>query len=197
VALLAPWLRAARGIRGTRALPLVACGLLLLGVPDAGAQTAPSREYQIKAVFLYNFPQFVEWPATAFPEDAAPLVIGVLGDDPFGPYLDDIVRGEQVNNRRLTVQRYDTPKDISACQILFVSRSEGRNLERTLAALKGTTVLTVSDADRFAERGGMIQLITENGKIHLRINVEAARASGLTISSKLLRSAQIVASRGD
>jgi hypothetical protein len=107
------------------------------------------------------------------------------------------VRGEQVNNRRLTVQRYDTPKDISACQILFVSRSEGRNLERTLAALKGTTVLTVSDADRFAERGGMIQLITENGKIHLRINVEAARASGLTISSKLLRSAQIVASRGD
>ena len=157
----------------------------------------PSREYQIKAVFLYNFPQFVEWPAAAFPKDASPLVIGVLGDDPFGPYLDDIVRGEQVNDRRLTVQRYDTPKDISACQILFVSRSESRNLERTLATLKGTTVLTVSDADGFAERGGMIQLVTEKGKIHLKINVEAARASGLTISSKLLRSAQIVASRGD
>jgi len=197
VALLAPWLRAARGIRGARALPLAAFGLLLLGALDAAAQTAPSREYQIKAVFLYNFPQFVEWPAAAFPKDASPLVIGVLGDDPFGPYLDDIVRGEQVNDRRLTVQRYDTPKDISACQILFVSRSESRNLERTLAALKGTTVLTVSDADGFAERGGMIQLVTEKGKIHLKINVEAARASGLTISSKLLRSAQIVASRGD
>ena len=78
--------------------------------------------------------------------------------------------------------------------MLFVSRSEGRTLEKTLASVKELDALTVSDARDFAERGGMIQLETENGKIRLKINVNAAKASSLTISSKLLRSAEIVSS---
>jgi hypothetical protein len=197
VALLTTCLRAVRALRGARALRFIAYVLLLLGSLNAKAQAAPSREYQVKAVFLFNFTQFVDWPPAAFAEDTTPLVIGVLGDDPFGRYLDDIIRGEQVNNRRLTVQRYRRPEDLKACQVLFVSRSEDRNLDQELAALKGMDVLTVSDADGFAARGGMIQLITENGKIRLKINVGAAKASSLIISSKLLRSAEIVASRDD
>jgi hypothetical protein len=184
-------------VRDARTLLCIAFGLLLADSLNAHGQSSPSREYQVKAVFLFNFTQFVDWPPAAFPEDTASLVIGVLGDDPFGPYLDEIVRGEQVNNRRLTVRRYRRLEDIAACQVLFISRSEDKNLGKVLTAVKGSDVLTVSDADAFASRGGMIQLATEKGKIRLKINVDAARASSLTISSKLLRSAEIVASRDD
>src|SRR5688500_2932564 len=79
-------------------------------------------EYQLKAVFLFNFAQFVEWPPEAFPENQSPLVIGVLGEDPFGPYLDQIVSGENANNRPLAVQRYRQVEEIKTCHILFISR---------------------------------------------------------------------------
>jgi hypothetical protein len=180
-----------------RALVLVLGLASILGLSVSAQGATPSREYQVKAVFLFNFAQFVEWPPAAFSEENAPLAICVLGDDPFGSYLDDVVRGEQVNSRRLTVQRFRSPDDIKGCQVLFVSKSQNRNLEKALAAVKGMDALTVSDADDFAERGGMIQLETQNGKIRLRINVGAAKSASLTISSKLLRSAEIVASRGD
>jgi YfiR/HmsC-like len=177
---------------------LLAFGLSsIFGVSAAAQASAPSREYQVKAAFLFNFAQFVDWPPAAFAEDSAPLAICVLGDDPFGSFLDDIVRGEQVNSRRLTVRRFRATEGMKGCQVLFVSRSESRNLEKTLALAKGMDALTVSDADDFAARGGMIQLKTESGKIRIKINVNAAKASSLVISSKLLRSAEIVASRND
>ncbi|HLB08361.1 MAG TPA: YfiR family protein [Gemmatimonadaceae bacterium] len=176
--------------------PALALGLLaVFGMSAAAQASAPSREYQVKAVFLFNFAQFVDWPPAVFTEESAPLAICVLGDDPFGSYLDDIVRGEQVNSRRLTVQRFRTPEEIKGCQVLFVSRSESRHLEKTLASAREMDALTVSDAEDFASRGGMIQLTMEYGKIRLKINVDAAKASSLTISSKLLRSAEIVSSR--
>jgi hypothetical protein len=178
-----------------RALSIGGLAVLVLRGASASAQAVPSREYQVKAAFLFNFTQFVDWPPTAFPANSASLVIGVLGDDPFGSYLDDIVRGEQVNSRRLTIQRYRRLQDMKDCQVLFVSRSEVKSLDKTFFALRGTEILTVSDADDFAARGGMIQLTTESGKIRLKINVDVAKASNLVISSKLLRSAEIVASR--
>jgi hypothetical protein len=180
-----------------RALVLVLGLLSVFGTSAAAQASAPSKEYQVKAVFLFNFAQFVDWPPAAFTEDSAPLAICVLGNDPFGSYLDDIVRGEQVNSRRLTVQRFRAPEEIKSCQVLFVSRSESRNLEKTLASAREMDALTVSDADDFAARGGMIQLATESGKIRIKINLSAAKASSLIISSKLLRSAEIVASRDD
>jgi hypothetical protein len=171
--------------------------LAALGVGASAQASAPSREYQVKAAFLFNFVQFVDWPSSTFAEDDAPLVICVLGTDPFGSYLDELVRGEQVNSRRLTVQRFRAPEDVKGCQVLFVSRSESRNLDKALASGKEINALTVSDVDGFAERGGIIQLTTEGGKIRLKINVLAAKASSLVISSKLLRSAEIVAGKGD
>ena len=167
----------------------------MLGAGAPAQASAPSKEYQVKAAFLFNFAQFVDWPSSTFAQDDAPLVICVLGDDPFGSYLDELVCGEQVNNRRLTVQRFRAPEDVKGCQVLFVSRSVGRNLDKALASGREINALTVSDVDRFAERGGIIQLSTESGRIRLRINVLAAKASSLVISSKLLRSAEIVASK--
>ena len=156
------------------------------------AQTAPAKEYQLKAVFLFNFAQFVEWPASAFPETQTPLVIGVLGEDPFGTYLDETIKGETVNSHPLVVQRYRRVEDITTCHILFVSQAEESRLKPILSALKGRSILTVGDAERFSTGGGMIGFFTDHSRIRLRVNVEAAKAANLTISSKLLRPAEIV-----
>lgn len=158
-----------------------------LGAPAARAEPVLSAEYQLKAVFLFNFAQFVEWPAEAFPDPKAPLVIGVLGKDPFGSYLDDLVSGEKIGDRPLVIRRYSRLEDLAGCHILFVSRSEARSLDPIIARLKEQSLLTVSDADTFTRQGGMVRFAMENGKIRLRINVEAAKAANLKISSKVLR----------
>jgi hypothetical protein len=176
-------------------LRIVACvvwGLLFLGGSDTSAQTAPSKEYQIKAVFLFNFAQFVEWPANAFTGPDSPIVIGVLGESPFGTYLDETVLGEKVNDRPVEVQRYSRVEEIKTCHILFISRSEASHLEQTLVSLKDRSLLVVGDGDDFTRRGGMIRLATIQNKVRLIINVDAAHVANLTISSKLLRSAEIL-----
>jgi hypothetical protein len=146
----------------------------------------------VKAAFLFNFSQFVDWPAAAFADDRSPLVIGVLGSDPFGATLDEIVRDETVNGRPLTVRRYQSPDQLDSCHILFIDRSQDSRLDAIVAALKGQSVLTVGDFEGFARRGGMIRFVTVGNKIRLRINLGAAQEAKLTISSKLLRPAQIV-----
>jgi hypothetical protein len=166
----------------------------------AAAQTPPpppAAEYQVKAVFLFNFAQFVDWPAQAFANDQAPIVIGVLGEDPFGSYLDEVVQSEKIGDRALVVRRYRRVEDATGCHILFVSRSNAAQLDRVLARLQGKNVLTVGDLDNFCLRGGMVRFVTEKGKIHLRINMDVAKAAGLTISSKLLRWATIVTTGKD
>jgi hypothetical protein len=171
----------------------VACGLLLLvGGPTASAQPEVSREYQIKAVFLFNFAQFVEWPPAAFAGASSPIVIGVLGENPFGAYLDETVWEEKVDNRPLEIKRYRRVEEIKTCHVLFISRSEANHLEQILISLKDRSILIVGDGDDFVQRGGMIRLATPQNKIRLIINVEAAKAANLTISSKLLRSADVV-----
>jgi hypothetical protein len=158
---------------------------------------APAREYEIKAVFLFNFAQFVEWPPEAFHGAHDPLVIGILGDDPFGAYMDEAVRGETVNGRPFVIRRFKHRDEITECHILFISRSEQGHLDQVIGALKGRSILTVGDMDEFSRRGGMIHFITENKKVRLRINIDAARLAGLRISSKLLRPAEIVSRLGN
>ena len=168
------------------------CGLLWLAIPVEPAQTGPPREYQVKAVFLFNFAQFVEWPTTAFDGPRSPIVIGVLGENPFGSYLEETVRGEMVEQRPLQVQRYRKVDQIKTCHILFVSRSEAANLKEIFAALKDRSILVVGDGDDFVQRGGMIRLATAQSRVRMTINTSAASAAMLTISSQLLRSADLV-----
>jgi hypothetical protein len=175
-------------VRGlAAAILLLTCGVLA----SRSAWSAPTLP-QLEAVFLFNFSQFVEWPSQAFPDTRAPVVIGVLGSDPFGATLDEIVRGESVNGRALAVRRFQSVEEVNDCHILFIGRSETVRLREILQRLKGRSILTVGDMDDFARAGGMIRFLLVENKIRLRINVEAARAAGLTISSKLLRPAQIV-----
>jgi hypothetical protein len=158
---------------------------------------APDSEYQVKAVFLFHFTQFVQWPRNAFADRNAPLIIGVLGEDPFGEYLDQTVQGETVDGRPIAVRRYSRPEDIGEVHVLFISASENDNLESTLAQLQGRSILTVADGEGFAERGVMVRLRTAQNRIRLRINVASVREAGLSVSSKLLRAAEIVTSDSD
>jgi hypothetical protein len=170
--------------------------LLLAGVLNhaalRGAGEVP-REYQVKAVLLLNLVRFVEWSESAFESPEAPLVIGVLGRDDFGPVLDEVVLGETVGGRPIEVRRYLTIDYVRDCHLLFISRSEQEQLERILGLLGGRGVLTVSDAGDFTRAGGIIRMFTKpDGKTGLRINLHAARKANLTLSALLLRVAEIV-----
>jgi hypothetical protein len=163
-------------------------------MPMAGS--AAPDEYQIKAVFLFNFSRFIEWPAAAFPKADAPFVVGVFGNDPFGAGLDEVVKGESAKGHPLIVRRVQNAAEAAACQILFIPQTENRRLDELVSALANSNTLTVSDLPGASQRGVMIRLVTESGRIRLRIDVEAARAAQLIISSNLLRSAEIVAANG-
>jgi hypothetical protein len=160
--------------------------------PNATAQSSAIPEYRVKATFLFQFTQFVDWPRDAFSNPQTPLVIGILGDDPFGSFLDDTVRNEKANGHPLAVERYQRLEEIKNCHVLFVSRSEANRMADIIAAVKGRNTLVVGDLNGFADRGGMIQFVTDENRIHLRINRAAAKAANLTISSKLLRPATVI-----
>ncbi len=166
--------------------------LLYAGFFAAQIRAQVFKEYDLKATFLYHLAQFVEWPAAAFPTEETPIVIGVLGVDPFGKVLDEIVRDEVVRSRKLRVQRYHSLEEIQDCHILFIGQSEASRLDQILSSLKNRSILTVGDTEGFALRGGMVRFLTEKNKVRLRINVDSAKAAGLVISSQLLRATELV-----
>jgi len=147
-------------------------------------------EYQVKAAFLYNFAKFVEWPPHKGPDDS--FVICVLGRSPFGPLLEQAVRGKQIEGRALIVREISEVRDASGCQILYVPASENKRIPAILDKLKTDAVLTVGETQTFAADGGVINLKVEGGKVHLEVNMCAAERVKLHISSKLLSLATIV-----
>lgn len=173
-----------------------AMAMIALGLAATLARASQTREYDLKAAFLFNFAQFVEWPAEAFADSTSPITIGVLGDDPFGQSLDHIVAGERVRRRAFVVRRFRSVDQVQSCQILFVSSSERKRLDRILGALAHRSVLTVGDTKDFTDHSGIIGFDLEQQRLRLRINVAAANDARLTISSKLLRQAVVVGAGG-
>lgn len=161
-------------------------GFLAPWAPAAHAQEA-YREYDVKAAFLYNFVKFVEWPAAAFRDDRSPIEICVFGTDPFGQSLGDVVKGETVGGRGLTVRRPASLGSFEGCHVLFVCASERERISEVLAAAGRRPVLTVADSEGFLRAGGMINFILDEGRVRFRINEAPAERVRLTISSKLLR----------
>ena len=152
-------------------------------------------EYQVKAVFLYNFTQFTDWPTGTFTDGSSPIVIGIVGEDLFGSTMDELVRGEVVRGRPLVVKRLRADEDMRSCQVLFISRSEKARLPELLNQLKGSPVLTVGDVEGFAQQGGIVNLLLVNKTVKMEINPTVAEEAGLQISGKVLSLARIVNSR--
>lgn len=146
------------------------------------AQTV--NEYQVKAAFIVNFAKFVDWPIDAL-GDGGSLVVGVVGDDPFGWALDQL-SGNTVNGRRLRIKRLRWGDNLRACQILFVSNSEVKHLGKIMENIRGTSILTIGEMPQFNQSGGMIRFVIQNNKVRFEINAAAAGQARLKISSKLL-----------
>jgi YfiR/HmsC-like len=155
------------------------------------ARAAPAvSEVQLKAAFLFHFTQFVVWSEKDFPTPGAPFVIGVFGPDPIDAALRPMVLGERVGGHPLEVRHLSSPSEVAGCSMVYVP--DGAE-EAFRSARTGTDpVLTVGESDRFLATGGMIEFFSDHSHVRLRINLEAARASSLQISSKLLRVAQVV-----
>lgn len=160
--------------------------ILLLTAARGHAQDSQPSESRLKAAFLFNFAKFVEWPPEAFAGKTAPLVIGVLGENPFGKDLEQTIQGKTVNDRPLQVKEYRSVAEATNCHILFICASEKKRLPEIFEALRGTAVLTVGETDRFIQAGGMINFVVEGNKIRFEIKDETARKVKLKISSKLL-----------
>lgn len=165
-------------------------GLVLQGMRPPQDDKA-SREAQLKAVFLYNFTQFVEWPAESFSSTESPFVIGVLGKNTFGTYLDEVIEGETVAGRPIVIKYYESAlPEIGECQILFIQKTFPDITKATQLA-SGKPILTVSDRENFMKQSGMLRFYVESGKIRFEINQDLSSQSGLAISSKLMRLATL------
>lgn len=160
--------------------------ILLLQSSLSYAKQPTIREYQIKAVFLYNFTYFVRWPSTAFKSPVSPFNICVLGKDPFRGLLKLAVKNETVDERSVQIQVHNTAKNTNSCHILFISRSEVKNLSKIFKSLKQRAILTVSDIENFARDGGMIEFVNMGKHIRFYINRRAAIKANVRISANLL-----------
>jgi hypothetical protein len=144
----------------------------------AGAQLG---EYQVKAAYLYNFVKFVQWA----PGDR-PIVIAVVGRDPFETMIDDVVRGRVVGGRPIVVKRLRPRDDVSTCDVLFVSASEAERTPEILRQVSGAPILTIGETDSFLKDGGMVRFFHEEDKVRFQINVVAVDRGRLKMHSQLL-----------
>jgi len=178
-------------------LPAWIAGLLVLFGFLAGATSGLGgepvyTEYQVKALFLVNFSKYVSWPAGAFGDSAAPITIGVLGENKFGEHLSRAMEGKTAGGRAFAIRLVEKDEDLAGCQILFISASEKKRVAEILGKIKSLSVLTVGETENFLPQGGIINFAKKEGKVRLEIDLDAARRASLQISSKLLAVADSV-----
>ena len=181
---------------------LVQALLLCALVPIAllGAQAPPRAEipeeqipeYVVKAGFLFNLAKYVAWPEPAFETANAPILIGIVGDDPFGDVLERTLAGKSVHDHPFQIRRFRELADIRNVHMLFVPRSESGRLTQILRLVDDQPVLTVGEQAAFAVHGGMVAILIEGQKPSLHINPSAVERQRLEVDTKLLRIATIV-----
>ena len=165
--------------------------LLACSFSQVCAEERKAGEYQVKALFLYNFINFVDWPADSSFNSSPTANICIVGEDPFGESLDDI-RGETAKGKKLAIKFYRPYDEPRGCHLLFIPASEKNHTGRILKSIRETGVLTVADTEESARQGAVIGFFIEQKKVRFAVNTEAARRAGLKISAKLLRLARIV-----
>jgi hypothetical protein len=201
-------------IRACNSIVLALVLFMAAVAPKAGADSAASLEYQVKAAFLYNFIKFVDWPKGKATDPNAPLTIGIIGQDPFEDAFGPL-QEKETKDRKVIIQRFegfveleksgkkkkDQPhpksQDIQKCHLLFICPSESERIADIIASVKDHSVLTVADTQGFLEAGGIINFIVEEKKVRFEINVTTAKRAKLQIRSQLLRLAKRVVEEKD
>ena len=151
-----------------------------------------SKEYAIKAAFIYNFAKFITWPEAPESDITGEMAIGILGEDPFGDSWEGIA-GKAVGGRTITIKQCnDDAVKASTCHILFINYGEKPTLKGALTYLSGKPVLTISDSPHFAGQGGMIEFYESNNRVRFAINLNKCKQTGFFISSRLLKLAKII-----
>jgi preprotein translocase subunit Sec61beta len=163
---------------------------LLLG--SAAGADEPTQEYRVKAAFIFNFMQFVEWPRGTFGGDNDPFVVAVVGQDPFDGALEQAMAGKTIRTRSIVVRHFASADQIEPCQLLFVPSSQDESLENIMKnKVASLAVLTIGESDAFRVAGGIIRFYSEDNKVRFEIDPQAAEHAHLKISSKLLKLARI------
>jgi hypothetical protein len=168
--------------------------LALAAAPPLAA-ASQSLEYPVKAAYLSKFAPFVEWPAGAFGQPDSPFVVCVVGDDPFGPAIDNVVAGQSIGQRPIVVRRLARLERTSPCHVAYVSGSRAQSVADSLAAARGSGVLTVTDSSRPGGARGIVHFVVKDNRVRFHIDDQAAAQNGIAISSKLLSLALSVKSR--
>lgn len=170
---------------------ITACCLIACCAADLPAQEQKAGEYQVKALFLYNFINFVDWPADSSIHSSPTINVCVIGDDPFDNALDDI-RDKTVKDKKLAIRFYGPYDEPKGCHLLFITAVEKRHAAQILKSVREANVLTVGDTEESARQGAIIGFYIEQKKVRFAINIETARRAGLKISAKLLKLAKII-----
>lgn len=187
----------------TRRLPWAACRaglfalLLLLCLPcfAVNQEFAKANPRNVEAAFLRNFARYVMWPANAFTGDRSPWRICVLGSDPFGDVLEKTLQGRTEQGRTFEIFRAETLDDLPPCQIVFVAFEDAAKRRAALTWLKNRPVLTVGDAPRFLQEGGIIRFQVSD-RVEMSINLDQARSVSLKIQTKMLEVSREVVENG-
>ena len=163
-----------------------------LVLASAAGADEPTQEYRVKAAFIFNFMQFVEWPQGTFGSDKDPFIVGVVGQDPFNGALEQAMAGKTIRARSIIVRHFASADQVEPCQLLFVSSSEDDSVGNVMKNKVGSlAVLTIGESDAFRVAGGIIRFYSEDNKVRFEIDPQAAEHAHLKISSKLLKLARI------
>ena len=170
---------------------VLGCLIPLVSAPVLHSQTPQPGEKAIKAAFLYNFTKFVEWPQSAFSDAAAPFRVCVFGDAGFRHDVEEMLKGETIGGRALSVVTPDA-NEIKGCHLAYFGPGDAERSAQVLAAMRGVPILTVGEGARFLQQGGVISFVLEDNRVRFDVNKRAVDRAGLTVSSKLLRVARNV-----
>ena len=173
-------------------LRLTVLALATIFGPAAVRPDSQASEADLKAAWMYNFAQHVEWPATAFKDERAPMVVAILGAHPLEESLTKVVRGKTAQGRPLEIRRATQPADLKGAHVVFLPDGEKERFDAALGAVKGTPALLVGESEGLAHRGAALNFYMDETKVRFEANVDAASRAGLSIGSKLLKFARLI-----
>jgi hypothetical protein len=164
--------------------------LLIVMAIMRGLAAEAVEEYHVKGAFLLNFAKFVEWPPQVFKDTGTPISICIVGENPFGPGLEQAAKQMVAGSRPVAVRQISSPEQAAQCQIAFIGASEKKRVRKLLEAVQDASVLTVGESEGFIAGGGVIGFKLDGEKVRIEINTAAADRAKLHISAKLLSLAQ-------
>ncbi len=174
------------------------CSLCLAWAPRLGAQTATSKEYEIKAAFIYRLTQFMEWPTNRFSSSSEPITLCIVGQDPFGSAIDTVLKNQKIGVRDFQIKRLAASANTghTNCHLLFMGASAASETGKIVSALRDQAVLTVGEEEEFTRKGGHVRLFIQDNKLRFEINVAAFERSGLKLHSQVMKLATRVTRDG-